>query len=110
MARYPGGRASFVDAAPLADVQGGTLVLGTADGSITIPTNPRPVGALLHPTAEENFVRARVDASSETSGAYLKTAETHRVNFDAGATNLHVSVDSGAGTLYVTWLFAGSAA
>lgn len=108
----PGGasRQGFLANLPLFDLQGTTLVLGTAAGSVTVPTNPRPHGVILFPTASaEDYIRLRVNtASGAGTDGYLGNGGEYQFSLDSRVTSINARVASGAGTLNVTWVFSGT--
>ena len=101
---------SFLDAMPLLDGNGTTLTLGTAVGSITVPTNPRPHGVILYPElTTETFMRWRGNtASGAATDGYFKNRQTIMAPLNNSLTTINARVAADDGTLFATWIFAGS--
>ena len=101
---------SFLEAMPFLDMQGTTLVLGTAVGSITVPTNPRPHGMILYPElTTETFMRVRGNTpSGGADDGYLKNRQTVMAPLNNTLTTINARVAANDGTLYASWVFAGS--
>jgi hypothetical protein len=99
----------LVNALPLRDIQGTTITLGTADASVGIPTDPRPHGVILEPIlSAEDYMRIRIDTSSETDGGYLADGNVYQFPTHSASSSIHASVATSDGTLYLSWVFAGS--
>ena len=108
--RYSGGRASLAAAMPLAEVEGTTLALGTTAGTLTVPTDPQAHGVILHGIiGAEAFFRVSVAGDPTAANAgYLAQDQDFVFALNPVATEIRAAVDSGAGTVYATWLYAGS--
>lgn len=103
-------RMGMLGAAPLADIQGTVLVLGTAAGSLTLPTTPRPIGAILMPDiTTEEFMLIRLNApSTDAFPAEMPSGSEWSIRFNSSVTTINARVASGLGTLHVSYLFGGT--
>lgn len=102
---------SLLNTLPLFDVGGTTLTLGTAAGSITFPTTPRPSGVGLYAIlSAETFMRYRIntDSGGGDDGYYPENVFTIQA-LHPSATTFNARVASSDGTLYMTYYYAGTA-
>ncbi len=101
---------SFLDAMPFLDAQGTTLVLGTAVGTLTIPTSPRPHGMILYTElTTETFMRLRGNtAAGASTDGFLKNRQTIMAPISNALNTISARVAADGGTLFTSWIFAGS--
>lgn len=91
-------------------MEGASVALGTAEGSIAVPTAPRATGIRLYGSILNVDAGLRVNAdAASTSGAYLESNETHTFALHPDIIRIHYSGEVDGGTLYIGWLMAGSA-